>query len=94
MTLLATQSVALVTTGRRQPAGPYDRKRKFEVLLGKEFSQEKEVLLLQRICFYEGVLLWKKHFFDKEVLVWKKSSTKKRNFYFAKIILFQMRKFH
>ena len=30
--------------------------------------------------------------FDKEVLRWKKSSTKKRKFYFAKRILFQMRR--
>ena len=48
---------------------------------------------MQRIFYYEeGVLLWKKRFFDKEVLLWKKSSTKKRKFYFAKRILFQMRR--
>ena len=69
----------------------------------KEFCQEKEVLLLQRVLSREGgsiiakdTLAWGGSsilfFLDKEVLVWKKSSTKKRKFYFGKRILFQMRR--
>ena len=63
------------------------------MLLGKKVLSREGGFIIAKDMFYEeGVLSWKKCFFDKEVLLWKKSSTKKRKFYFAERILFQMRR--